>query len=50
MVALLTPDARAMASMLVASMPRAANSFRAASRTLAWARALRGRAIGKLGN
>src|SRR6516165_7088017 len=48
MVALLTPDARAMASMLVASMPRSANSASAASRTWACAWVLGGRAIVRL--
>src|SRR5690242_1954906 len=37
MVALLTPDFSAMASMLVASMPRSPNSSSAAARTLACA-------------
>src|SRR6185437_10471324 len=37
MVALLTPDFSAIASMLVASMPRSPNSSSAAARTLACA-------------
>src|SRR4051794_40027860 len=48
MVALLTPDVSAMASMLVASMPRAENNSSAASRTRPCAWALRGRTIVRL--
>src|SRR6516225_7131096 len=45
MVALLTPDACEMASMLVASMPRSANSPSAALRTFSCASILLGRTI-----
>src|SRR5579863_653658 len=45
MVALLTPEACAMASMLVASMPRSAKRSSAARRTLSWASELRDLAI-----
>src|SRR5271154_1815042 len=45
MVALLTPDSSAIASMLVASMPRSANSSTAAFRTLSCASALLGLTI-----
>ena len=41
MVALLTPDFAAIASMLVVSMPRSANSSAAVSSTFWWARWLR---------
>src|SRR5215471_10787581 len=48
MVALLTPEVSAMASMLVASKPREASRLRAASITLRWAFSLRGRGISDL--
>src|ERR1700738_144403 len=45
MVALLTPAARAMASMLVASMPRSPKRVSAAWMTFSWASELRVRTI-----
>src|SRR5216683_3261507 len=45
MVALLTPDASSMASILVASMPRSQNNSTAASKTFLSACALLGLAI-----
>src|SRR5262245_32053752 len=48
MVALLTPEAAAIASTLVASMPFSANKLSAASRTCWCARWLRPRAISDL--
>src|SRR5215470_17006231 len=48
MVALLTPEAAAMASTLVASIPFSAKRLRAAARTLWCARWLRPRAISNL--